>query len=47
MFFNLVWHYALLELGDRRGHPGGRGGVGIGDKMKATVQEVVDIDFLI
>ena len=44
---NLMWHFALLALGDMSGRPGGKKGVGIGDKMEATVQEGVAGDFLV
>ena len=47
MFFNLVWHYALLALGYKRGQPGGKRGVEIGDEMEATLQEVVVRDSLV
>ena len=45
--YNLVWHYYLLALGDRSGQPGGKKGVVIGDEIEATVQDVVDGDFLV
>ena len=44
---DLVWHHAFLTLGDRGGRPGDKRGVGIGDEMGATVQEVVAQYFLV